>query len=250
MSDRAFRIAVGCSLALHAIAAIALAGKNASTRLVPPPAQTASVRVRLAGPPTANAVKASPTPAVAAAPPRRERPEPPERPDVPEPVRTEPELVSVSEPEPEPKPAEPESLPSEPAPALAALELEHEAIATPADSGVPTEDAAADLPSTQRSTEDETNRLARYVEEVRKRIEARKRYPSMARKRAVEGRVVARVGIGADGRISSLEFDGGAPTLLRRATDDAIRAAAPYPAPPAGAVTIELPVDYALHDAS
>ncbi|MFO0688332.1 MAG: TonB family protein [Myxococcota bacterium] len=91
---------------------------------------------------------------------------------------------------------------------------------------------------------------ARYIESVRTAVQARKHYPPLARKRAVEGRVVARVAIRADGRIQAIDFEQGAQPLLRRATHDAIRAAEPYPAPPSGAVTIELPIDYSLRDAS
>ena len=97
---------------------------------------------------------------------------------------------------------------------------------------------------------DSQDRLASYVETVRRRIQDRRRYPPLARKRAVEGRIVARLAIRADGRIESVEFRDSAPRLLRRATDDAIRKAAPYPVPPGGALTIELPVDYSLRDAS
>lgn len=97
--------------------------------------------------------------------------------------------------------------------------------------------------------EDE-DRLARYVESLRSRVEGRKRYPPLARKRSVEGRVIARLVIRADGDLDSLELRGTNSPLLRRATRDAIRSAAPYPAPPDGALTIELPIDYSLRDAS
>ncbi len=244
MPDRAFQIAVGLSLALHGIAALALADANGTTRLVLPPEPAKGVRVRLAGPPQVEAPSVSAPPPVAAAPPRRERPEPVERPRPAE--RPEPAPL------PDPKPAEPEASPPEsaPTPALAALDLGHGAPDAATGSGAPDATGTAELPSTRTAQADASNRLARYVDEVRRRIEARKRYPAMARKRAVEGRVVARVEIRADGRVAGIEFDGGAPALLRRATGDAIRAAAPYPAPPAGAVTIELPVDYSLRDAS
>jgi len=246
MSDRAFPIAVGLSLALHGIAAIALAGPRVATPIVPPPAQAPSVRVRLAGPPQVEAASDSRPPTVAAAPPRRERTEridenvEPERPQpAPEPV------LDAGPPDPEAR-----SLESAPTTTLAAVDPEAASNAARSEARFSDPSGSADLPSTRPSAEDESNRLARYVEAVRERIEARKRYPSMARKRAVEGRVVARVAIRADGRVSAVEFDGGAPALLRRATDDAIREAAPYPAPPAGALTIELPVDYSLRDAS
>jgi protein TonB len=246
MSDRAFPIAIGLSLALHGILTIALSGPRFATPIVPPPAQAPSVRVRLAGPPQVEVASETRPPTVAAAPPRLERTERIEKKIEPERPQPEPEpVLEASPPDPDIRPLE-----STPTETLAAVDPEaSSSTARPAD-GVPDTSGSADLPSTRPSSEDESNRLARYVEAVRERIEARKRYPSMARKRAVEGRVVARVAIRADGRVSAVEFDGGAPALLRRATDDAIREAAPYPAPPAGALTIELPVDYSLRDAS
>lgn len=250
MSDRAFQLGIGLSLALHVVAAIVLSGPQWATPIVRPPAQAASVRVRLASPQRAAAATEANPPAVAAPPPARERPERTAkrvelknehaRP------QAEPEpLVEARTEAPEPGP--PDAPPTQTLAAASPASTPNE-LAT--ESGVPGPSPAADLPSARPATEDDASRLARYVEEIRARIEARKRYPAMARKRSVEGRVVARVVIRADGRVSAVEFDGGAPALLRRATDDAIRAAAPYPAPPAGAMTIELPVDYSLRDAS
>ncbi len=250
MSDRAFKIGIGLSLALHLAAAIVLSGPRWATPIVRPPAPEASVRVRLASPPRAEAAEAKP-PAVAAPPPPRER----ER-ERPERVV---EKIERAKPEPAPEPvveqkAAPEVDTPEPVDAAAqtllAAAQASDSEEVPTDAGAPGPAPAADLPNALPSEADDPSRLARYVEEVRARIEARKRYPAMARKRSVEGRVVARVEIRADGRVSAIEFDGGAPALLRRATDEAIRSAAPYPAPPAGAMTIELPVDYSLRDAS
>lgn len=252
MSDRAFQIGIGLSLALHLVAAIMLSGPRQATPIVRPPAQAASVRVRLASPPRAAAEAAKP-PAVAAPPPKPER----ER-ERPERIA---ETIERAKPKPEPPPEprieqkpEPEVAAPEPvdpaAQSILAAAQARETDETPTDAGLPGPAPAADLPNARSSQADDASRLARYVEEVRARIEARKRYPAMARKRSVEGRVVARVEIRADGRVSAIDFDGGAPALLRRATDEAIRSAAPYPAPPAGAMTIELPVDYSLRDAS
>lgn len=243
MSDRAFQIGIGLSFALHLVAAILLSGPRWATPIVRPPAQAASVRVRLASPPRAEAAEAKP-PAVAAPPPVRERKRP-ERP-----VKNLEQAKLRPEPEPEPiveKKADPVEAATQ---TLLAAAQARESDEVPTDAGVPGPAPAADLPNALPSEADDPSRLARYVEAVRARIEARKRYPAMARKRSVEGRVVARVEIRADGRVSAIEFDGGAPALLRRATDEAIRSAAPYPAPPAGAMTIELPVDYSLRDAS
>jgi|JI10StandDraft_1071094.scaffolds.fasta_scaffold130724_3 protein TonB len=249
MSDRALRIGVGLSLALHVLAAVGLSGPRFATPILRPPAQAPAVRVRLSGPPEISTPIAADRPPVAAAPPSA-RPESP----IPKKPATRPEETSprpTTRPVPEPVAPEPESIVAEPARQnLAAVDPEVSPRAARPAGGRPGEADSAHLPSDRASAEEEANRLARYVEAVRARIEARKRYPSMARKRAVEGRVVARVAIRADGELTGIEFDGAAPALLRRATDDAIRAASPYPAPPAGPLTIELPVDYSLRDAS
>lgn len=254
MSDRAFQIGIGLSLALHLAAAIMLSGPRQATPIVRPPAQAASVRVRLASPPRAAAEAAKP-PAVAAPPPPPPHPRERERPErvVQKLEPAQPETAPPPEPRIEQR-AEPEVDAPEPVDPAAQTRLAaaqaRESDEAPTEIGVPSPALAADLPDARPSDADDPSRLARYVDEVRARIEARKRYPAMARKRSVEGRVVARVEIRADGRVAAIEFDGGAPPLLRRATDEAIRSAAPYPAPPAGAMTIELPVDYALRDAS
>jgi protein TonB len=249
MSDRALRIGVGLSLALHVLAAVGLSGPRFATPILRPPAQAPAVRVRLSGPPRISTPIAVERPSVAAAPPARLEKSP--KPKKPASRPEEPRPRPTTRPVPEPVAPEPESIVEEPAPqTLAAVDPEASPRAAQPAGGRPGEAESADLPSDRASDEEEANRLARYVETVRARIEARKRYPSMARRRAVEGRVVARVAIRADGELTGIEFDGAAPALLRRATDDAIRAASPYPAPPAGALTIELPVDYSLHDAS
>lgn len=179
--------------------------------------------------------------------------------------RTEPDPPLESEPEPEPE-RHPESARESDARSAApaasqvdgpAPEGEATASASGDGSALASADAmagasnASGLPG--RATgggDEEDDPYARYIESVRTAVQARKHYPPLARKRSVEGRVVARLAIRADGRIQTIEFEQGAQPLLRRATQDAIRAAEPYPAPPEGAVTIELPIDYSLRDAS
>ncbi|MHA7838852.1 MAG: energy transducer TonB, partial [bacterium] len=63
--------------------------------------------------------------------------------------------------------------------------------------------------------------LPDYVAEIRARIEREKRYPSMARRRGDEGRVLARVAIAASGELDSVDVEGQASVLLLRATRDA-----------------------------
>jgi len=241
MSDRALQISVGLSLAIHLIASVGLSGDRWTTTVLRPPAQAPTVRVRLMGPPTEPAPTETPRPSVSAAP---RRPEP-----VPSPPK--PSIPAIREtlmPEPASEPfvetPTPESISTD----LAAIDIRNASSDEPIGGGSPSATAPDRLSGTRSSEEVADDRLARYVETIRASVEDRKRYPPLARRRSVEGRVLARVSIRVDGSLTAVEFDGDAPPLLRRATDEAIRSAAPYPAPPAGAITIELPVEYSLHD--
>lgn len=245
MSNRALQISIGLSLAIHLIVSIALSGERWTATVVRPPAAASPVRVRLAGPSTDRPRAASPQPTVKAAPPRP-APAPAPRPE----AETRPSKTLPNETPPIKTPPG-ESPSSEPAAVeTAAVDVAALSSDIGSDGGAPGPSTPDRRPGPGSSNEDEEDRLARYVETIRARVQARKRYPPLARKRAVEGRVLARLAIRADGRLSTVEFEGDVAPLLRRATDDAIRSAEPYPAPPAGAITIELPVDYSLRDAS
>jgi len=262
MFRRELRSSVAISLALHASAGVALALAGFAPAAVRPPVEQAIVVVRLQGedeialarrpaPPSFAPPRAAPPP-VSAPPPERARP--------PEPVTPAPA------PPPEAEPVEPEPTPP-PTPA-AETKAESPPIQTAAAAGAASDAASAGTPDGEAGgsvsgrqgdrdslagspdVSDEQDRLARYVEAIRSKIQSRKHYPSLARRRSVEGRIVARVAIRADGRIDDIEFTGEASPLLRRATDDAIRGSAPFLAPPSGAVTIEFPIDYSLRDTS
>lgn len=280
MLDRSQRFGIVVSLGLHVLAAAAFTvvsalAPSAADSSLPPEAVIVEVRLdgpqtrvvdaaphRSSAPDARRAENANPLPAVSAPPPKTVEAKP-----VAPKSRSEvsPEPVPVRERTPAPDPAE--------APLLEPVASQNSATASQHDgpepgsegvagaSGSPSELAEAGDPQggsnasglPGRATgggDEEDDPFARYIESVRTRIQARKHYPPLARKRSVEGRVVARVAIRADGRIQAVDFERGAQPLLRRATQDAIRAAAPYPAPPAGAVTIELPIDYSLRDAS
>ncbi len=246
MSDRALQICIGLSLAIHLIASVGLSGDRWSTPVLTPPAPPPAVRVRLAGPPAAKTRETAALPSVSAAKPRPR----PERAERAEPKPKPAEVVPAPAPDPVPEtvmePAPNEAVETE----LAALDVSSPAAETSSHGGGTSDSVPDALPGHGQTAEEEENLLARYVEEIRARIQRRKHYPPLARKRSVEGRVIARVAIRADGRLTSVEFDPTAPPLLRRATDDAIRSAAPYPAPPAGDITIEFPVEYSLRDSS
>lgn len=150
------------------------------------------------------------------------RPPPPPAPEAP--PRPEPPPVSEAIPESAAEPTpDTESLAS-------AAPIAGEQDAPPAVSaGVPEDASEIDL-------------LPGYVAEVRARIEREKRYPAMARRRGEEGLVLARVAIAADGDLDSIDIDGEASVFLLRATREAVERARPFPMPPRGSVTIEIPV--------
>jgi protein TonB len=90
-----------------------------------------------------------------------------------------------------------------------------------------------------------------YLNMVRLRIEQHKKYPESARKRRIEGRTTVRFVIRPDGGVEALEVvtSAGSPALDRAATE-AVRAASPFPSPPAesfkGPVPMELTIVFQL----
>ncbi len=100
--------------------------------------------------------------------------------------------------------------------------------------------AAGTIPA--REAEARPDAMPSYVAEVRRRIESKKRYPAMARRRREEGRVLARVSISSNGALRGLDLEEKAPLSLRRATRSAIQGAAPFPVPPRGEVMVEISV--------
>lgn len=89
-------------------------------------------------------------------------------------------------------------------------------------------------------------RIARYVEEVRRRIAGLQHYPTAAKLRGVEGVVTVVLAIGPDGRLLDLVLEGDPNALLARSAREATEAAAPFAPPPGGARRIRVPVRYAL----
>lgn len=76
-----------------------------------------------------------------------------------------------------------------------------------------------------------------YYETVRWRIEREKRYPSQARRRQIEGRVVLSFAIGPKGELGDCRVRRGSGNPeLDQAALDAVQRAAPFPAPPAGMI--------------
>jgi len=94
---------------------------------------------------------------------------------------------------------------------------------------------------------------AEYFTRVRFAIEAEKQYPAAARKRRLEGQVLVRFTIGADGSLSGLALvEGSRYDTLDQAALAAVRAAAPFPSPPTelfdGALELTVPMMFEIID--
>jgi protein TonB len=88
--------------------------------------------------------------------------------------------------------------------------------------------------------------MAAYIALIRERIAKHKRYPAIARRRGIEGRLVVRVEIAADGGVVTSEALGSPSAMLVRSALAAVEAASPFPPPPNGALRIEIPIRYEL----
>lgn len=90
-----------------------------------------------------------------------------------------------------------------------------------------------------------------YLNMVRLRIEHHKKYPESARRRNIEGRAKVRFVIRPDGSVGEVQVvvSAGNPSL-DRAAEEAVRAASPFPTPPAdlfkGAIPMELTIVFQL----
>jgi len=82
--------------------------------------------------------------------------------------------------------------------------------------------------------------------EIRRRIEAAKRYPEEALRRGIVGRVVVRFRVGADGKVEAAEVRGSSGSqLLDEASLQTVRRAAPFP-PVRG--WVQVPIAYSLSE--
>jgi len=90
-----------------------------------------------------------------------------------------------------------------------------------------------------------------YFSMVRMKIESRKKYPAAAMKQQMQGRVAVRFTIASDGTISGLEVrQPSRYRLLDDAALEAVKAASPFPRPPAklfnGPVRVEISIVFEL----
>ena len=236
------------SLVLHAaLAAALLAGALWVAPATPP--EPAPIRVQLLR--LAEPAAAAPAVALPAAPPAAPVIVVP-KPVVakPKPVVAKPKPVPVrpTRPAPPPVAAEPlaRSAPVEPAPtvdvAAAAPGAGAAATASPSAAGSPAGFASG------RAAIGAGGDLDAYIAQVRELIRKHKRYPALARRRGIEGRLVLSLAIAADGGVAVTRTSGAASSLLEEGARAAVAAASPLPPPPAGALRLEVPVRFDLRE--
>jgi protein TonB len=86
--------------------------------------------------------------------------------------------------------------------------------------------------------------LEQYLAELLTSIEKHKRYPTLARRKSIEGKVEVHFKLACDGQITELDISG-SHSLLRKATNKAIKAAQPFPRIPEE-LRCPLPIKYAM----
>lgn len=227
------------SLALHGVIVLGLsAGAAMQMR---GPARDAPITVRLLALPPEDATPAGVAPRPSQ-PPKFE-PSPPRAPERPKPVRRAPRQTETPAPGPRQGPAPP------PAPAAETASTGPEVgAASPSSGAAATPGGAIDVASAGPAGAGGASAIDAYVAQVRGRIAREKRYPANARDRRIEGTVIALLAIASDGALREVRLEGDPPSLLARATRQAVEDAAPFAAPPAGLGVIRVPVRYALHD--
>jgi protein TonB len=110
---------------------------------------------------------------------------------------------------------------------------------------------AAPAPRNRPSARGDAKADPVYVANLLARLERQVEYPRVARLNGIEGRVVLRIGVAADGRLVQLAVEtSSGNALLDEAALAAARRAAPLPPPPAsmGATLFYVPVTFDLTD--
>jgi len=122
----------------------------------------------------------------------------------------------------------------------------------PSIKGVKVSDWQPDAPAAAPSAEPSGVATPQITEEAYKDIIDRKIrgsvvYPSRAKKRNLEGKVVVSVAIGSDGEITELKIaQSSGHSLLDRTVLKTVKAAAPFSKPPRGPVTVLVPIQFKL----
>jgi protein TonB len=174
--------------------------------------------------PQVAAVVAPPAPKVAPTPPKPNLVTP--KPVAPKPV------VARAAVMPEPAPSQPAAV-SAPGPAI-------ESGAASASAGL----------ATGRSVAGSTDPIDLYMAQVRALISKHKRYPPLAKRRGIEGNLLLRLAVAADGsvEVAVIESSGTGSALLEEGARAAVAAVAPLPPPPSGGLRFDVPVRYSLKE--
>lgn len=285
--DDGLRRFVLASVVLHVLLALALMDRGLGDSTLRPASTPVRVRVLAAVAPAASP-RAVETPPVAPTKPPEPRPEPivPPRPVArpkppPEPVTPPPPearkaalLPPVLPEEPKPELREPAPVAVEPPPPIEietppvaeAPPVEEPPAIEPIETAPEPTEVAPSAPSLELAAVapelslppvgaapaqpglDELDPFEAYVELVRARIEERRRYPSMARRRRIEGDVRVRLEVDPSGRLEAVRALDAASRILVGPTLEAVERAGPFPAPPEGLGAIEVSVRYQLDD--
>ena len=187
----------------------------------------------------------APRPPPEASPPSEESPPPATAPSTPEPIETAEPSGRDAEAEENPVASAPTGEPGTSGGSLASVASAPPPGAHPPGSPGPPGSAGA----TDGSA---AERLRDYVDRVREIVERNQRYPSLARRRGIEGLVRVRLVVTAEGGIELVDLekdDADAPhPLLARSAVEAVERAGAYPPPPQGRLAIVLPIRWRLHD--
>ncbi len=236
---------------------LALAGWLRERRLTAsadtPSPEAATVRIAwVAAEPQPEAEESPMPPIEPSEAPVEEPPLEPQRQPEPEPVpepppeRTAAEAPRPPEPAPEPVAApQPLETPAEPSEELPPSEAAVESVEAPVEPAAPAAVSAA-APTAPVDESAAADAMASYIERIQRLIEQHKSYPMMARRRGLEGEVTIELWIDALGSVESISRIGESPKIFWSQTRRAVNSAAPFPAPPDGAVRIVFPLRYDL----
>jgi protein TonB len=228
------------SLALHGAffgALVAIMLRHPVVPPEPPPIRVQLLRIAEtpAPAPQVAAVVAPPAPKVAPAPPK------------PKTVAPQPVVARVTaKPAPAPKPIAPAPVVE----AAASAPSQTAAVSAP---GPAIESGAASASAglyTGRSVTGSTDPIDLYIAQMRAMILKHKRYPPLAKRRGIEGYLVLRLVVAADGsvEVGVVESSGTGVALLEEGARAAVAAVSPLPPPPSGRLRFEVPVRFTLKE--
>jgi protein TonB len=103
---------------------------------------------------------------------------------------------------------------------------------------------------TGRSVTGSIDPVDQYMAQVRALIAKHKRYPPLAKRRGIEGSLLLRLAVAADGsvEVDVIESSGTGSALLEEGARAAVAAVAPLPPPPAGKLRFDVPVRFDLKE--